>query len=104
VTNSELVLFTPYAPLGFRVAAYTFLDVGAVAGEDDPIFTSKFYASFGLGVRVKNPRLVFDALQLQVSVLPTTVDGSSDVVFKVGGSRRLSLDLLDPKPSTIAFR
>ncbi|MFO7654473.1 MAG: hypothetical protein R6X25_11735 [Candidatus Krumholzibacteriia bacterium] len=99
----EGVLFTPLAPLGFRTAIYAFADVGLIGGERDPIFTRTVYGSLGGGVRLKNPRLVFDAFQLQVAYLPTTFTGGSDLVVKLGGARTFSLGLPGPRPDPLVF-
>lgn len=65
--NTETVFFTPYKPLGFRMAIYSFLD-GGLLGYHDNIFRNDAFCSFGVGLRIRNERLVFKAIQIQLGV------------------------------------
>lgn len=65
--NSETVFFTPYTPWGFRMAFYSFFD-GGFLGYHDNIFRNSAFCSFGLGLRIRNERLVFKAIQIQLGV------------------------------------
>lgn len=64
VLNTETVLFTPYQPLGFRIAFFGFADFGLI-GYSSNIFKNDFATTFGLGVRLRNERLVFNTVQIQ---------------------------------------
>ena len=57
ILNTETVVFTPYQPLGFRIAVFGFADFGLI-GYSPNIFKNDFFTSFGLGVRLRNERLV----------------------------------------------
>ncbi len=61
----ETVVFTPYQPLGFRLAAFLYSDMGLL-GNAPNIFANKFYSTVGLGIRLKNERLVFNALEIRI--------------------------------------
>ena len=65
VLSTETVVFTPWQPLGFRIALYGFGDVGTI-GFDPNIFRNEFQATVGIGVRLRNERLVFGTLQLSL--------------------------------------
>lgn len=65
--NGETVFFTPYEPLGFRLALFTFLDGGLIGMSDNP-FRNDPFCSFGVGVRVRNERLVFRTVQIRLGV------------------------------------
>lgn len=67
VLNTETVFFTPYQPLGFRIALFGFADFGLL-GRDANIFRNNFYSTFGLGIRLRNERLVFSTIQLRLGV------------------------------------
>lgn len=67
VLNVETVLFTPYEPLGFKVAFFTFFDAGLL-GYHDNVFKNDPYFALGFGVRVRNERLVFRTLQLRLGI------------------------------------
>jgi hypothetical protein len=45
VLNTETVFFTPYQPLGFRIALFGFADFGLL-GRDANIFKNNFYVNF----------------------------------------------------------
>lgn len=67
VLNTETVFFTPIQPLGFRFAFFGFFDVGLI-GYSPNIFKNSFYTSFGLGVRIKNERLIFGEIQFRIGI------------------------------------
>ena len=67
VVNTETVLFTPWRPLGFNVAFFGFLDAGLL-GNDANIFRNQLYSTFGIGVRLKNERLIFSTIQLRLGL------------------------------------
>ena len=67
IINTETVVFTPYQPLGFRIAVFGFADFGLI-GYSPNIFKNDFFTSFGLGVRLRNERLVFNTIQIRLGV------------------------------------
>ncbi len=78
VLNLESVAFTPWSPLGFKIATYAFCDIGAVAPDLADFARSRYYECFGLGVRLRNERLVFDTVDLQIAFMPAP-PANSDV-------------------------
>ena len=67
VLNTETVFFTPYQPLGFRIALFGFADFGLI-GYSPNIFKNDFFTSFGFGVRIKNERLIFNTVQIRLGL------------------------------------
>lgn len=67
LANTETVFFTRHRPLGFRMALFGFFDAGCIGMNDNP-FRNDFYGSVGMGVRFKNERLIFNAIQLRLGV------------------------------------
>ncbi len=67
ILNTETVVFTPYQPLGFRIAVFGFADFGLL-GYSPNIFKNEFFTSFGLGIRLRNERLVFNTLQIRLGI------------------------------------
>ena len=65
--NTETVLFTPYQPLGFKIACYGFWDAGLI-GYRSSIFRNAAFTSLGIGLRMRNEHLVFQAIQLELGV------------------------------------
>lgn len=65
--NPQTIIFTPLHIYGFRFAFFTFLDVGTIGESPNP-FRNSFYGMAGAGVRIKNERLIFDAIQISLTV------------------------------------
>lgn len=61
----ESVLFTPWQPLGFRLSLFAFADLGLL-GNHGNLLRNPFYSTLGAGVRFKNERLIFNALEIRV--------------------------------------
>jgi hypothetical protein len=68
--NFESVYFTPYYVLGFRIAAFVFADFGWVGKSYENLFNYSMYSGFGLGFRIRNEKLVFNALQIRFAYYP----------------------------------
>jgi hypothetical protein len=68
--NYELVAFSPADFVGFRLAPYFFYDGAILAQNNDAIYRGKYYHGFGLGVRLKNDNLTFDAIELRLGFYP----------------------------------
>ncbi len=67
VLNSETVVFTRFEPFGFRIALFGFVDLGLLGYNVNP-FRNSFYSSLGFGVRLRNERLIFSTIQLQLGI------------------------------------
>ncbi len=65
LVSAQTVVFTPFKPLGFNIALFGFADAGWIGNNPDT-FRNAFYSTFGIGVRFKNERLVFGALQFRL--------------------------------------
>jgi len=66
----EQNFFAPWEVYGFRFVFYTFAYLSWLGGYDTPIMLSNLYSSFGLGVRLRNNRLIFNTLQIQFAYFP----------------------------------
>lgn len=67
VLNTETVMFTPIQPWGFRFAFFGFLDAGTLGYSPNP-FKNSGFATFGLGLRIKNERLIFGTFQIRLGM------------------------------------
>lgn len=67
ILNTETVMFTPIQPWGFRFAFFGFLDAGTLGYSSNP-FKNTGFASVGLGLRIKNERLIFGTLQIRLGM------------------------------------
>ncbi|MDR2886069.1 MAG: hypothetical protein LBU95_04735 [Rikenellaceae bacterium] len=63
----ETVFFTPYQPWGFRITMFAFTDMGLLGFDPNP-FKNPFYSTVGFGIRVKNERLVFKAIEIRLGL------------------------------------
>ena len=66
LVKSETVLFSSLHTYGFQFAFFTFADAAWLG--DDAIFKNDFFSSVGLGVRIKNERLIFRTIQLRIAI------------------------------------
>ena len=66
----EQVLFTPWDLFGFRFVIYAFTHLSWLGGYDRSIILSPLYSSFGIGVRIRNNRLIFNTLQIRLAYFP----------------------------------
>jgi hypothetical protein len=67
ILNTETVVFTPFVPFGFHIALFGFADFGLI-GNYLNIFRNDFFTTFGVGIRIKNERLIFNAIQIRLGV------------------------------------
>ncbi|MBB3839927.1 hypothetical protein FHS57_003938 [Runella defluvii] len=68
VIGAETVFFSPLNFLGFRVAPFTFADLGWTAFSGQYLFRNKPFAGYGLGFRFRNENLTFTTFQVRLSI------------------------------------
>ena len=68
--SAEQYVFMPREIYGFRFAAYVFCYLSWLGDYNETILFSDLYSSFGLGVRVRNNRLIINTIQLQFAYFP----------------------------------
>ena len=103
VFKSLYRVFTHWALLGFRMSFATFVDVGAIAGEDDPLFKQKFYVSTGLALRLRNPSLVLPTFQFRVSLVTNVENRGFSFGMKLGNASSPDIKYPGIKPGTLAY-
>ena len=64
ILNTETVIFTPWRVAEFRFAPFVYCDMGLI-GDYGNIFRNDFYTTLGIGVRVKNEKLIFNTINLR---------------------------------------
>lgn len=102
--NTETVLFTPFQPLGFRIAVYGFADCGLLGYHANP-FRNEFFASFGVGIRLRNERLIFSAIQFELGIAVSGQRGWLDSRYaRLSNLNQLEqCRYLPTRPETVAF-
>ena len=66
----EQNLFTPWNFYEFRFVLYAFTYLSWLGEFNNPIIFSPLYSSFGVGLRIRNNRLIFNTLQIQFAYFP----------------------------------
>lgn len=79
--NYELVAFSPADFVGFRLAPYFFYDGAVLAQNNDAIYRGKYFHGFGLGVRLKNDNLTFDAIEVRLGFYPNGPEDMGRIKF-----------------------
>jgi len=68
--NIESIMFLRRDFYRFKVAAYTFTDLGMIGNNKKVIFNQDFFAAFGTGLRIRNESLVFNTLEIRIAYYP----------------------------------
>jgi len=98
----EGVLFTPFNFYGFRVAMFGFADAGFIGNDIDFVFQNKMYSGIGVGWRIKNESLVFNAIQIRLAYYPNTAPGGSSFGFDIKTNEtRLFENIFPVKPEIL---
>jgi hypothetical protein len=85
----ELVLYSPWKILGFRLAPIVFADVAMIAPRNKTLFYDKPFVGIGSGIRTRNENLVFGTIELKFFYYPRVVEDISQ--FKVSVSSNLRI-------------
>ena len=102
--NTETVIFTPYQPLGFRIAFFGFADFGLI-GYSANIFQNDFFTSFGVGIRLRNERLVFNTVQIRLGVALGKRGRVESEYFRLSNSTRIEQYRYRPtRPEIVGFK
>jgi hypothetical protein len=83
--NFETVAFTPYNFYGFRFAFFSFLNLGMVGSNYKLIFNNEVFSGIGLGVRIRNEKLVFKTIQIRMAFFPNAPKNSTKDYFYLSG-------------------
>ena len=104
-TNLEYVLFLRKEILKFKIAPFTFADVGIIGSNKELIFTQNYYSGFGLGLRLHNENLVFKTFQLRLAFYPFHPEDRSFVGFIINEQLKNNFYSFEPKaPQPLIFR
>lgn len=104
ILDYELDAFTPYYLYGFRFVWFGFADLGIVGPESVKWHDGAFYSGLGLGIRIRNERLVFETITLRLGYYPNHPEKSFPLFLDVYGEERLNPDYFYvTKPDIIGF-
>lgn len=100
----ETVFFTPIFLYHFRFAFFAWGDVG-ILGYDPNIFQGSISSAVGIGVRIKNERLIFNNIQLRLGFSIIHPDGVTFSPFSISNEQELRLDSYRPAvPQIIPYQ
>jgi hypothetical protein len=104
IFNYEADAFTPFYLYGFRFVMFGFADIGIVGPEYIKWHDGSFFSGLGLGVRIKNERLVFETISIRLGYYPNHPEKSFPLFLDVYGEERLNPDnFYVTKPEVIGF-
>lgn len=84
--NLETVAFTPLDLLDFRLALFGFLDLGMVNNGNRDIFRERAQTGFGIGFRLRNDNLTFNAIEIRLAYYPRVPIGIDAVDLDLSGN------------------
>jgi hypothetical protein len=100
----ESVVFTPYSLFGFRIACFAFADMGTIYGSAFAVSNQNLYAGTGIGIRLRNERLVFNTIQLKFTWYASVPEEANYHSFVASGEQRLHLqNFFMDKPQIIRY-
>ena len=104
IFNYEADAFTPFYLYGFRFVMFGFADMGIVGPEYIKWHDGSFFSGLGVGVRIKNERLVFETISIRLGYYPNHPEKSFPLFLDVYGEERLNPDnFYVTKPEIIGF-
>ena len=102
--NTTYAIFSPWKPLGFRMAFSGRLDVGVVANNTSDLLKQDPYWGLGCLIEANNENLIFGILQLGVNYFPNAPDDVSNIGITVGTRRSFAFrDFAPRKPAVARF-
>lgn len=104
IVSPQSVLFTPLHVYGFRFAFFAYSDLGWLGYKNNP-FRNDFYGTIGIGIRVRNERLIFRTIQLRLSfALNKSHDGKNRLINLAKEDRLRYTRFTPGEPSTVGYR
>lgn len=104
--NSEVVYYSPQYLYGFRFVYFLFLDFKAVNAEVPTLIDNPIYSRFGVGVRIRNERLVFNTIQIRLHFIPPYSNFSGrtgDIIEFTGFPEAQIPEFTNRKPELIKY-
>jgi len=105
VFTAQTQAYAPINFIGFRFAPFLYLAGALISGQDQSLFTSRFYTSIGLGLIIKNELLVLNAFQISAAFYPI-IPGVNDNALKINPVKTNDFQFWDfdlEKPYTLTF-
>jgi hypothetical protein len=106
VANYEADFFTPFRPLGFQMVGVVYVDEGLVGTNRSPLYRSLLYQGYGIGIRMKNEHLIFNAIELSFHYFPNSnlTDARSFMFYTTARSFYTFQDFQFAEPYQIGYQ
>ncbi len=98
--GGETVMFTPLFLYNFRFAFYLWGDIGTL-GYDPKILRNPISSSMGIGVRIKNERLIFNNIQLRLGFILKSPPGMEFETLSITNEKEFQSDSYRPETPSI---
>ncbi|MEW5676095.1 hypothetical protein ABGT15_07250 [Flavobacterium enshiense] len=86
--------YVPGSLYGFRLSPFFNATFGMISDETQPLFNSRLYSKFGLGILISNDYLVFNSFQISFSYY-STIPGDGDNILKSNTLKNNEIELPD---------
>ena len=100
--SEEVVVFTPWKLLGFRLAPVSRIDLAMINRKSPLLRRENFYAGISLGIRARNENLIFNTIEARVYYYPKTVERVQHFGFTISTNFAIKYPTnLINKPATV---
>ena len=102
--NFETVSFIPWDLYSFKFAPFVFIDLGFIEDSLHFLSADQAFSGLGVGLRIRNEKLVFSTAQFRFSYYPRVPDHVSTYGLHFAGELAPPMDTLEGRaPSIIPF-
>jgi len=98
--------YAPWNFIGFRFGPYLIYSLGCLGNGKTGFNYSKIYSQIGLGVLIKNEKLVFNTFQISIAFYPI-IPGQGQNIFKMNSFKTTDFGFRDfeiGKPAIVTFQ
>ena len=100
--SEEIVVFTPWKLLGFRLAPVARIDLAMINRKSPLLQKENLYAGISMGIRARNENLIFNTIEVRVFFYPRIVERVQHFGFSVSTNFFIKYPTnLVSKPATV---
>lgn len=90
-SSLESVIFAPWQAVGFKFAMFGYCDFGTLGSVANPFKNDRF-STLGVGVRVRNDNLIFNTIEIRLSVVTKSDSPISTYWINAGSPSRVRVE------------
>ncbi|MCO6148569.1 hypothetical protein [Flavobacterium sp. NRK1] len=98
--------YSPWNVFGFRLNPFANFSMGIIGDEQNKLYDSKIYTTFGLGLLIYNDYLIFNSFQLSFAFYPS-IPSEGQNIFKTNSFKNTDIQLPDfqvGKPTVVPYQ